>query len=487
MSNDTHTAALLVLEDGLKEPLISRESEETSTSSSKKENTWYDAAFHNMTAMVGAGVLGLPSTFAVLGWHGGLIVLFGSLMISWYTFSLLVHLHEGQDEKGEARRYNRYHELCQAAYGKVRGVWAILSFQLPFLYGLAVTYSVTGALNLASFAALVYTNGASKDPNFFFHQSYWIIIFSGVEILIAQLPDLGSLGWVSGVGAIMSILYSVGGSALSFHSALPRDQVNYDPGSVQCNQQTYRVVLSVFSSITTIFFAFGGHNIALEIQSILPHPPCTVRPMMRGVHVAFVLTILCYLLVSVTGFYSFGTAVKGNILDSAEAAPLGLLALCYLAVVFHVLASYQVYSFPIFDLVETELDGIAQPAAPADSLDPEPPKPGPIGRVLRFIGPTVRRQLIRVAYVASTCLIACLVPFFEDLMGLIGAVGATPTTFVIPCLLWLEIKRPKPLVSLQWWLCWVIAIVSSCIGLMGAAGAVYNLIEDSKTYQLFGG
>jgi amino acid permease len=71
----------------------------------------YDAAFHNVTAMVGAGVLGLPSTFATLGWAGGLIVLVGSLGISWYTFGLLTHLHEGETENGSIKRYNRYHEV----------------------------------------------------------------------------------------------------------------------------------------------------------------------------------------------------------------------------------------------------------------------------------------------------------------------------------------------------------------------------------------
>ena len=44
--------------------------------------------------MVGAGVLGLPATFAILGWAGGLIVLIVSLGISWFTFGLLVYLHE---------------------------------------------------------------------------------------------------------------------------------------------------------------------------------------------------------------------------------------------------------------------------------------------------------------------------------------------------------------------------------------------------------
>jgi amino acid permease len=34
-----------------------------------------DILYHSITAMVGAGVLGLPSTFAHLGWAGGIIFL----------------------------------------------------------------------------------------------------------------------------------------------------------------------------------------------------------------------------------------------------------------------------------------------------------------------------------------------------------------------------------------------------------------------------
>jgi amino acid permease len=32
-------------------------------------------AYHSVTAMVGAGVLGLPAVFAHLGWAGGVIML----------------------------------------------------------------------------------------------------------------------------------------------------------------------------------------------------------------------------------------------------------------------------------------------------------------------------------------------------------------------------------------------------------------------------
>lgn len=196
--------------------------------------------------------------------------------------------------------------------------------------------------------------------------------------------------------------------------------------------------------------------------------------------------------------------VQGNVLNSAGPDPLGLLAACYLAVVLHVTASYQVYSFPIYDLLEIEFNRLANPAL-GHSLDPDKesieasPTDGEVvvmvepalsdgwfSQFLRFLGPRLRRQIIRIVYICSTCFIACLIPFFDDLMGLIGALGATPTTFVIPCLLWLTIKRPTPFFSHHWWLCWIIAIVASCIGLIGAAGALYNIVEDSQTFKIFG-
>ena len=34
-----------------------------------RNGKWYYSAFHNITAMVGAGVLGLPSAFSYLGWY----------------------------------------------------------------------------------------------------------------------------------------------------------------------------------------------------------------------------------------------------------------------------------------------------------------------------------------------------------------------------------------------------------------------------------
>ena len=103
------------------------------------------------------------------------------------------------------------------------------------------------------------------------------------------------------------------------------------------------------------------------------------------------------------------------------------------------------------------------------------------------MGPAARSFALRVAYVASTWFLASLIPFFGSLMGLIGAIGATPTNFIIPCLLWLGLKQPKAWVSPMWWMCWGLAAVGTVLGVLGAIGAMYNIVKQSSTYQIFGG
>ena len=74
---------------------------------------WYHAAFHNLTAVVGVGVLGLPYSFSYLGWYWGVIALAVTLAASLYTAYLLAALHEEPD----GTRHNRYVDLGRAIIG----------------------------------------------------------------------------------------------------------------------------------------------------------------------------------------------------------------------------------------------------------------------------------------------------------------------------------------------------------------------------------
>lgn len=63
-------------------------------------------------------------------------------------------------------------------------------------------------------------------------------------------------------------------------------------------------------------FAYGGHNMALEIQSTIPRKPPTyssVPQMNLGIYVAYAVTIYCYFMVSISGYWAFGNQVAGNV------------------------------------------------------------------------------------------------------------------------------------------------------------------------------
>ena len=155
------------------------------------------------------------------------------------------------------------------------------------------------------------------------------------------------------------------------------------------------------------------------------------------------------------------------------------------------LASYQVYSFPVFDMIQQAL----------------------VKRKVRVAPWGVRA--IRVAYVCFTFIVAAAIPFFGSLMGLVGAIGVTPTTFVMPAVLWLVIRRP-PARSVHFWASWASeffcffglvfcfvcgwlvdpsllkptttkkVIVGGCIvGVLGTIGSLHDIVASAGSYKFF--
>lgn len=86
--------------------------------------SWPQASCHTVTAVVGAGVLGLPYAFSYLGWVAGPLFLALAAGTSYYTSFQLAGMHER-----EGKRHNRYRDLGVAVLGHGWGRWAIVPFQ----------------------------------------------------------------------------------------------------------------------------------------------------------------------------------------------------------------------------------------------------------------------------------------------------------------------------------------------------------------------
>eukprot|EP00884_Botryococcus_braunii_P006433 jgi/Botrbrau1/15791/Bobra.4_1s0142.1 len=416
------------------------------TITASRNATWHGTAYHNVTAMVGAGVLGLPYAMTFLGWPGGVITLLFSWAVSLFTFQFLVRMHEAPD----GTRRDRYHELARDVLGDRWGTWLLLPFQITLFVGIPITYTVTGAQSLQKVVALL--NPGAHNPGV----SVWIVVFSAVQLIVIQIRSFHSLTYVSLFGAFASIFYSMV-AFITTVSEGKQENVSY---SVQGDRSKPNLLFGIFNSIATMMFAYGGHNIALEIQATLPRPPSTYKRMMRGVWAAFILTPICYYTVAISGYWAYGRSVEPNILLSLG-RPKGLIAAANLFVFLHVVAGYQVYTFPLIDMYDQ--------VAVKRGINP---------------GNVLWRLAVRSAMVVFTAVIACLIPFFGDLMGFLGAIAVTPTTYIMPCILWLIAMKPR-WTHWTFWFCYLSLPITFSIMILGSIGSIRNIITSASTYGTF--
>ncbi|KAK3027693.1 hypothetical protein RJ639_041403 [Escallonia herrerae] len=392
---------------------------------SRKAKWWY-SAFHNVTAVVGAGVLGLPFAMSQLGWVPGITALVVSWVVTLYSFWQLVELHESVPGK----RFDRYPELGQHAFGKILGYWMVMPQQLIVQVASDIVYMVTGGKSLKKSADLLHPwfDGV--------RQTYFIIFFACCHLILSQVPNFNSLKVVSLTAAIMSFSYSTVAAVAS----IIRGKHNHQHVRYGVRSHTRAgIVFDVFNSLGTIAFAFAGHAVSLEIQATIPSTPGkpSKKPLWRGVLVAYAIVAFCYLAVSASGFWAFGDLVEDDVLVSLE-KPRWLIIIANFMVFLHVLGSYQVFAMPVFDLMESYL---------VQKLNFTP------GRPLRLIA--------RSTYVVLTGFIGICLPFFGGLLGFFGGLAFSSTSYFV---------------------CIVIGLL---ITVLAPIGGLRSIIVSAKTYKIF--
>jgi amino acid permease len=417
---------------------------------------WWYAAFHNVTAMVGAGVLGLPNAMIYLTWGPGVVVLVLSWFITLYTLWQMVEMHEMVPGK----RLDRYHELGQEAFGPKLGLWIVVPQQIIVQVGVDIVYMVTGGKSLQKAYSLL-CKGSCPLTN---HTTAWIAVFASVHFVLSQLPNFNSIAGVSLAAAIMSLSYSTIAWAIPAaygHSHPPLKAGQYADYHLP-DKSMAGLVFGAFNSLGTVAFAYAGHNVVLEIQATIPSTkerPSKV-PMWRGVVLAYIVVAMCYFPVAIIGYWAYGNNVTDNILTYV-AKPTWVIAMANLMVVIHVIGSYQIYAMPVFDMLETIL-------------------------VKRMgIPPSILLRLItRSSYVAFTMFIAMTFPFFGALLGFFGGFAFAPTTYFLPCIIWLCIYKPKRF-SITWIINWVIIVLGTLLMFVSSIGGLREIIVQASTFTFY--
>ncbi|MFS8032235.1 putative amino acid transporter, transmembrane domain-containing protein [Helianthus anomalus] len=415
---------------------------------SSRNAKWWYAAFHNVTAMVGAGVLSLPYAMSELGWGPGVAVMVISWIVTVYTLWQMIEMHEMVPGK----RFDRYHELGQHAFGEKLGLYIVVPQQLVVEVSLCIIYMVTGGKSLQKFHDLV-----RQDDSQDIRLTFFIMIYGSVHFVLSHLPNFNSLSGISLAAAIMSLSYStIAWSAALDKGVQPNVEYGYKAKS------TTGTVFNFLSALGDMAFAYAGHNVVLEIQATIPSTPekPSKGPMWKGVVVAYIVIALCYFPVAFIGYWVFGNGVDDNILITLE-KPTWLIAMANMFVVVHVIGSYQLYAMPVFDMMETLLV-----------------------KKLNFAPSFMLRFITRNVYVAFTMFVGICFPFFGGLLGFFGGLAFAPTTYFLPCIMWLCICKPRRW-SLSWFTNWICIVLGVVLMVVAPIGGLRSIIVQAKTYKFF--
>ncbi|KAL4421336.1 hypothetical protein ABPG75_010627 [Micractinium tetrahymenae] len=419
---------------------------------------WHQAMFMLVCADGAPFLLGLPAAMARLGWAGGLAVLVAGFLCILHAATRLVMLHEHG-----GKRHNRYRELAQAVLGPKAGTWAVLPFQFTVNIGTCVVYQVVSGQALQSICLATRGSGGGADPASAgcLRLTWWILIFSASQLLLCLLPDINSLTAVTALGAATTLGFSALATVgAAVHGRAP--DVSY---AVQGSPAD--VAFSAFSSLGAIFLLFGL-TVLLEIQSTLrPVHGSAVPPMVTATVGGYSVLLSLFLAVAISGYWAFGNSVQAIVLQSIS-TPVWLVTAGYVCMVINAIPGYLVFAHSVFDYVELKIM-----LSHWTGLEFEG---GPLLLAKRFG--------FRWAFVGATAAAAVCLPFVGDLMGLIGALGYVPLCFVMPCAMFLHVKRGS-LSAGQVAANWAVILASSLVALLASVGSLRSLIVAFGSYDFF--
>ncbi|TKY63129.1 Lysine histidine transporter 2 [Spatholobus suberectus] len=127
----------------------------------------------------------------------GVVILVLSWIITLYTLWQMVEMHEMVPGK----RFDRYHELGQHAFGERLGLWIVVPQQLICEVGVDIVYMVTGGKSLQKIHDLVCKDKNCKQMK----TTYFIMIFGSVHFVLSHLPNFNAISGISLAAAVMSL------------------------------------------------------------------------------------------------------------------------------------------------------------------------------------------------------------------------------------------------------------------------------------------
>ncbi|KAF2946703.1 probable amino acid permease 7 [Oryza sativa Japonica Group] len=426
--------------DGQTEPLLEKLSNSSSSEIDKRTGTAWTATAHIITAVIGSGVLSLAWSVAQLGWVGGpaAMVLFAGVTL--VQSSLLADCYIFHDPDNGVVRNRSYVDAVRFYLGE-KSQWFCGFFLNINFFGSGVVYTLTSATSMRAIQkANCYHREGHDAPCSVGGDGYYMLMFGLAQVVLSQIPGFHDMAWLSVLSAAMSFTYSLIGFGLGVAKVITNGVIKGGIGGIAMVSATQKV-WRVSQAIGDIAFAYPFASVLLEIEDTLRSPPPESETMRTASRASIAVTTFFYLCCGCFGYAAFGDATPGNLLTGfGFYEPYWLIDFANLCVAVHLLGGYQVYSQPVFAAVERRMGGagagVVEVAVPAAVAWPS--------RWRRGCRVNVYRLCFRTAYVAATTALAVWFPYFNQVVGLLGAFTFWPLSIHFPVEMYLVQKKVAP-------------------------------------------
>ncbi|VYS67724.1 unnamed protein product [Arabidopsis thaliana] len=441
-------------------------------SDTARTGTLWTAVAHIITGVIGAGVLSLAWATAELGWIAGPAALIAFAGVTLLSAFLLSDCYRFPDPNNGPLRLNSYSQAVKLYLGKkneiVCGVVVYISL---FGCGIAYTIVIATCSRAIMKSNCYHRNGHNATCSYGDNNNYFMVLFGLTQIFMSQIPNFHNMVWLSLVAAIMSFTYSFIGIGLALGKIIENRKIEGSIRGIPAENRGAKVWI-VFQALGNIAFSYPFSIILLEIQDTLRSPPAEKQTMKKASTVAVFIQTFFFFCCGCFGYAAFGDTTPGNLLTGfGFYEPFWLVDFANACIVLHLVGGYQVYSQPIFAAVER-------------LLTKKYPQNKFIARFYGFKlpllrGETVRlnpmRMCLRTMYVLITTGVAVMFPYFNEVLGVVGALAFWPLAVYFPvemCILQKKIRSwTRP-----WLLLRGFSFVCLLVCLLSLVGSIYGLV-----------
>lgn len=403
------------------------------------QSTLPQTIFNSVNVLIGVGILALPLAMKYAGWIPGMIFFAFAAITTSYTAKILAKCADVDSS------LITFADLAYVSFGQSARIGTSILFSIELL-GACVALVVLFADSLD---ALIPGWGTAE----------WKVVCGIILVPLGFVP-LRLLSFTSIVG----ILCCFGIVVAVIADGLIKP---HQPGSLREPAHTYLFPANWATlpiSFGLLMSPWGGHAVFPNIYRDMRHP----YKYRKGVNITYIFTFLLDVLMAVVGLLMFGDGVMDEITKNVvitKGYPHWISIFVVVCVAIIPITKVPLNARPIVSTIELSLGLDSRTMADSVALT------GLSGATRGIMKVTVR-----ILCTAVFVVLAILVPQFDRIMSLMGALAGFTICIVLPCGFHLKLFG-KELSRWHKAMDWTLIVVSSVLALVSTA---FNFIPREK-------